>query len=278
MVFTSKFNLIKVSLLLLVLFLKLPCYSSNVEEVVIKSSGFSYPVKVTVISPTSPELESGMVVPTVYLLNGYDGDHQSWLKSVPHLALLADRYGLRIICPDGLNSWYWDSPKEKEMAYASFFVKDLMLQLRLIYNLPDKRELTAITGFSMGGHGAFWLAVHYPNLFGAVGSISGGLDLRGFKTNWNLREHLGPYNENEKLWSNYTVTSHYSELQKHKFAIIFDCGVDDFFYSANMQFHNLLLEHKIPHDFISRPGAHTHSYSANSIEYQLLFFHKFFHK
>lgn len=278
MAFISKNNLIKASLLLLVLFLKLPCYSSNVEEVVVESSDFIFPVKVTVISPTLSDLEDDVLIPTVYLLNGHDGNHQSWLKAVPDLAVLADKYSLRIICPDGLNSWYWDSPKKKEMAYASFFVKELIPQLSAIYNLPDKREMTAITGFSMGGHGAFWLATQYPSLFGAVGSISGGLDLRGFKTNWNLQEHLGPYKQNEKLWFDYTVTSQYLELQKHKFAIIFDCGVDDFFYPANVQFHNLLLEHKIPHDFISRPGAHTHTYSANSLEYQLLFFHKFFHK
>ena len=224
MVFTSKFNLIKVSLLLLVLFLKLPCYSSNVEEVVIKSSGFSYPVKVTVISPTSPELESGMVVPTVYLLNGYDGDHQSWLKSVPHLALLADRYGLRIICPDGLNSWYWDSPQLKKSQYESYFIKELIPYLSNRYNLSQDRSKTAITGLSMGGHGAFWYALRYPNKFGAVGSTSGGLDLRGFKTNWNLSNHLGDYTHNSIVWDTYTVATYIDQFQKSNQSIIFEIG------------------------------------------------------
>ncbi len=32
---------------------------------------------------------------------------------------------------------------------------------------------------------------------------------------------------------------------------------DDFFLNVNKDLHNRLLERKIDHDFITRPGAHT---------------------
>ena len=38
------------------------------------------------------------------------------------------------------------------------------------------------------------------------------------------------------------------------------------------------LEKKIDHDFITRPGGHTGQYWNNSIDYQILFFDKFFKK
>ena len=278
MTITTKFGFIKALLLSFVLFIKLSAYGANIEQVEVESRYLTNPVKVTVISPSSGSATDGQLIPTLYLLNGFDGDHNSWLQMVPNLSSLSDQYGIRVICPDGKNSWYWDSSKQKNMNYESFFIKELIPHLTEIYGLPSEREWTAITGFSMGGHGAFWLATQYPDKFGAVGSISGGLDLRAFKTNWNLQELLGSYKENEKLWYDSTIASQYPKLKQHEFAILFDCGVDDFFYPANLQFHQLLQEHKIAHDFITRPGAHTHVYAANSLDYQLLFFHKFFTK
>ncbi|MEG1686073.1 MAG: esterase family protein, partial [Bacteroides sp.] len=37
-------------------------------------------------------------------------------------------------------------------------------------------------------------------------------------------------------------------------------------------------ERKIDHDFVVRPGGHSHQYWSNSMDYQLLFFKKFFNK
>ncbi|MEG1935018.1 MAG: esterase family protein, partial [Rikenellaceae bacterium] len=55
-------------------------------------------------------------------------------------------------------------------------------------------------------------------------------------------------------------------------SLIIDCGVSDFFYDVNCELHRKLVDMKIPHDFISRPGVHNWFYWSNSIQYQLLFF------
>jgi len=60
---------------------------------------------------------------------------------------------------------------------------------------------------------------------------------------------------------------------RHK-AILLDCGVDDFLLDTNRQLHQRMLELKIEHDYIERPGAHTWSYWTNALEYHLLFFRK----
>ena len=64
--------------------------------------------------------------------------------------------------------------------------------------------------------------------------------------------------------------------QKDSLALIIDCGVSDFFYPDNRKVHQKMLELKIPHDYIERPGNHSWNYWANAVEFQLLFFHKFF--
>ena len=60
--------------------------------------------------------------------------------------------------------------------------------------------------------------------------------------------------------------------------LIFDCGVDDFFYDANVRLHNKMLERNIPHEYIERPGKHNWDYWSNAIKYQLLFFNDFFNQ
>jgi enterochelin esterase-like enzyme len=45
---------------------------------------------------------------------------------------------------------------------------------------------------------------------------------------------------------------------------------------VNRNLHKRLLECKIDHDFITRPGGHTGTYWNNSIDYHILFFCKFF--
>ena len=67
-------------------------------------------------------------------------------------------------------------------------------------------------------------------------------------------------------------------LKPGSLALIIDCGYDDFFYHVNLDLHNKLLEEKIPHDFIIRPGGHSWTYWSNSVPYQMLFFSRFFAK
>ena len=56
--------------------------------------------------------------------------------------------------------------------------------------------------------------------------------------------------------------------------IYIDCGTEDFFYKVNLDLHNRLLDKKIPHVYIARPGKHDGAYWNNAIDYQLLYFSK----
>ena len=65
-------------------------------------------------------------------------------------------------------------------------------------------------------------------------------------------------------------------LKPNSLAIFIDCGTEDFFYRVNVNLHEQLMYRNIPHDFISRPGAHNWNYWNNAIQYQLLFMNNFF--
>ena len=128
----------------------------------------------------------------------------------------------------------------------------------------------------MGGHGALWNALRHPDVFGAAGATSGGVDIRPFPMNWEMKKQLGEMAANKKVWDNHTVINQLDKIKNGDVALIIDCGEDDFFLNVNKELHQRLLALKIDHDFITRPGGHTLAYWRNSIDYQILFFDKFF--
>ncbi|OUO97644.1 alpha/beta hydrolase family protein [Barnesiella sp. An22] len=249
--------------------------AQQVDTVTIHSK-MGHDLKNMVILPKS-YAEGNTRYPVVYLLHGCGGNYASWITIKPELPQLASQYNLIIVCPDGLiNSWYWNSPLNKDMQFEDYISDEVIRYTDSHYRTIADRSARAISGLSMGGHGAMWNAIRHRNVFGAAGSISGGLDIRPFPTNWKMQNQLGEFASNKKRWDEHTVINLIPSLKDGDLAIIIDCGVDDFFLEVNRRAHQSLLDHNIKHDYIERPGAHNNAYWNNSIDYQLLFFHKFF--
>lgn len=248
-----------------------------VDTITVPSRYLDTPMKVSVVVPDGAT--PGSPVPVVYILNGFGGDYSSWLKITrPDLPELADRYGMMLVMPDGRDSWYWDSPRQPGMQMETFITRELVPYIDTRYptqSIPSKR---AITGLSMGGHGALYLASRHPDIWGSAGSMSGGVDIRPFPKSWKMAERLGSYEENPEVWNTHTVTTLLPALGPGKLNITIDCGVDDFFAGVNRSLHQALLDAGVPHDYTERPGRHSHQYWANSILYHLLFFNEAFSK
>lgn len=228
---------------------------------------------VYVITPDNP---LGKKFPVVYLLNGYGGSRDSYLHLRPDLPALADRYGIIFVLPSGKDSWYWDSPVHPEMKMESFITTELVPWVDTNYPTIADAKHRAITGLSMGGHGALFLAMRHPDIFGSAGSMSGGVDIRQFPKNWKIAKWLGTYDENPENWEQHATIVQAEKLQPGQINIIFDCGNDDFFAEVNRNLHRLLLDKKIPHDYTERPGNHTQAYWANSLLYHITFFDQAF--
>lgn len=248
------------------------------DTITVASTRLATPMKVSVILPAQA-LEKGSTerFPVVYLLNGYSGHYASWPELVPEIDSLATHYGMIFVCPDGRDSWYWDSPVDPGMQMESFIIEDLVPRIDSIYPTIPSPAARAVSGLSMGGHGAMWLGLRHPDVFGSMGSMSGGLDIRPFPENWLMSERLGTIEEAPEEWESHTVINIIPDADpdagQH---ITIDCGVDDFFAGVNDAAHKALLERGIPHDYTVRPGAHSGPYWHNSLFYHLLFFDRAF--
>ncbi len=260
-------------LLVFLLLFSLHGRAAIVDTVDTYSAAMKKNIRAVVIRPT----QATAPLPVLYLLHGYSGNYADWISKVKDLAKGADLYRMMIVCPDGgFGSWYWDSPIDPAFQYETYITRELIPFIDKKFNTIADKKARAITGLSMGGHGALFLAIRHQQLFGAAGSISGGVDIRPFPENWDMAKRLGNYAEQPDRWEKSTVINQLYLLKPNSLAMIIDCGTSDFFYEVNEALHRQLLYRNIPHDYITRPGVHDWKYWGNAIWYQFLFFSRYF--
>ncbi|WPU96385.1 alpha/beta hydrolase family protein [Mucilaginibacter sabulilitoris] len=248
-----------------------------VDTVITHSTSMHKDIKTVVIKPAG--YSTAKKFPVLYLLHGFSGNYSDWILKVPAITKLADQYQVIIVCADGnFAGWYYDSPVNKDWQYETYVGTELVNYVDKHYSTIANRSGRAITGLSMGGHGAMYIAFKHQDTFGAVGSMSGAVDIRPFSDAFGIEQVLGKYSEHPEIWEKNSVINMIYLLKPNSLAITFDCGYDDFLYQVNLAFHNELLMRKIPHDFTVRPGSHTWEYWGNSIVYQMLFFSRYFNK
>ena len=138
-------------LLAVVLWLTSSVSAATVERIAVRSEAMKKEIPVVVIVPDAAK--SGVRMPVLYLLHGYSGDQETWLNVKPSLPQMADRDSVIVVCPDGENSWYWDSPKDPSSRFETFVARELIDYVDAHYPTRGDRSGRAITGLSMGGHG-----------------------------------------------------------------------------------------------------------------------------
>lgn len=248
--------------------------AAKVDTLETYSSSMKKNIKTVVILPD--DYTKNKKYPVVYLLHGYSGNYASWVQSQAVLDAATNYQMILIGADGGFSSWYWDSPIDPSFKYETFISKELINWVDKNYTTIASPAGRGITGLSMGGHGALYLAIKHPDVFGATGSMSGGVDIRPFPNNWDMAKRLGKYSEFPERWEQNTVINLLHLIQPNQLKIIIDCGTEDFFYSVNENLHREMLYKNIPHDYITRPGAHKWAYWENAIYYQLLFMNRFF--
>ena len=251
--------------------------AAHVDTIQVFSPSMNKNIKTCVIVPDNYK-KSKKKFPVVYLLHGYSGNYGTWVKSFKEVSQQVDRYGFIAIGVDGnYSSWYFDSPIDPTFKYETYIIDELVPFIDKKYKTIASREGRAISGLSMGGHGSLYLSLKHQDVFGAAGSMSGGVDIRPFSEKWNIKKRLGAINDFPDNWEKNTVVNLIELNQNNNLKLIIDCGVDDFFIDVNRELHQKMLALKIDHDYIERPGKHNIDYWENSLKFQLLFFYNFFH-
>src|SRR5512136_755148 len=111
---------------------------------------------------------------TLYLLHGLSDDHTIWQRRTS-LERYTAPLGIAVVMPAVDRSFYTNMAYGK--AYETFVAEELPKLARSFFPLSEQREDNYVAGLSMGGYGAFKLALNYPENYCAAASLSGALDL-----------------------------------------------------------------------------------------------------
>jgi S-formylglutathione hydrolase FrmB len=267
----------KKNILALLSFLSTFFSFASVDTVSIYSNAMHRNIKAVVIKPSNYAKQNDFA--TVYLLHGAYGTYENWIKKMPTLQDEADKNQVIIVCPNGaVNSWYFDSPIDSTYKFETHVSTEVPAYIDAHYKTKKDRKYRAITGLSMGGHGAMFLAFRHAEIFSACGSMSGALNISTITNGYDIAKRIGKADSANAFYNNWSVLNVIENKPSDSLTIIIDCGVQDFIYGMSKATHDKLVKLKIPHDYIERPGKHDWNYWTNAIQYQLLFFKNYFNK
>ncbi|KOY17775.1 alpha/beta hydrolase [Paenibacillus xylanivorans] len=208
--------------------------------------------------------------PTLYLLHGLSDDDSIWLRRTSIERYVAD-LGIAVVMPQVHRSFYTDMAEGGR--YWTFISEELPALARSFFPLSHQREDNYVAGLSMGGYGAFKLALRKPDQYAAAASLSGALDMVAHMDNRivkavsdaEFKRIFGPKiegSENDLLH----LLEESKVIQGPKPLLYQCCGTEDFLYEENQAFRQACAQTDFQLTYEEEPGGHDWGYWDEKIQ------------
>lgn len=195
-------------------------------------------------------------LPVLFLLHGFSDNQNAWLSGTSLERYVRNR-NIAVVMPSAFNSFYTNM-QNGVFDFYSFFMEELIPFVHTSFNLSAKREDNFIAGLSMGGYGAFRIALLNPNLFSAAASFSGCLDITRLAKENDMSVVFGSNTENTENDLFYLVKKAF-DLEK-KPRLYQWCGTEDFLYKDNIKFRDYMKNMNFDYTYKESKGTHEWKY------------------
>lgn len=215
--------------------------------------------------------ESAGPHPCLWLLHGLSDDHTIWQRRTA-IERYVEPLKLAVVMPQVGRSFYTDMNQGGR--YWTFVSEELPQIVRTLFPVSARREDNFAAGNSMGGYGAFKLAMRCPDRFAAAASLSGALDLPALiragasdaervKT---FRLIFGPDLKVAAADDLFECARRLADRLELKPLLYQACGTGDFLYVDNVHFRDLLRSLGLPVTYEENPGSHDWGYWDQQIQ------------
>ena len=218
---------------------------------------------VNVILPEPKKRSTDKPIKTLYLLHGLSDNHSAW-RNRSNIVEYAWMYNIAVIMPDVGRYWYTDTSFGEN--YFTFLTDELPKACRTFFGgLSAQREDNFIAGLSMGGYGAVKAAMWCPEKYAGCFSLSGSLDItrKGrscdiplwraiFKPDMESPLELEG-TEHDLFYKAKLNAENGVEMPKIKMW----CGTEDSLLQCNRNYHALLENLGIEHEYSESEGDHS---------------------
>jgi S-formylglutathione hydrolase FrmB len=207
-------------------------------------------------------------VRTLYLLHGHSDDHTAWQRWTS-IERYAESLNVAVVMPAVHLSFYTDMAHGGK--YWEFISEEVPAVVRDLFSLSSRREDNYVAGLSMGGYGAFKLALTHPDRYAAAASLSGATD---------IEEVVKPVKNDpmNKAWqaemrtvfgdltrvpgSRHDLFTLAKKVAKGavKPRLYQCCGTEDFLYEDNLRFRDAARRLSLDLTYEEGPGQHDWAY------------------
>lgn len=207
--------------------------------------------------------------PVLYLLHGLSDDHSAWTRYTS-IERYVEKKNLVVIMPSADRSFYTDMVQGGR--YFTHIAEELPRICRSMFHITNNREYTFVAGLSMGGYGAFKLAMTLPDRYAAAASLSGALDLRAGERGWENfpgEAHLVFGDEASFAGSANDLMQLASDLAEStgpRPKMYAWCGTEDFLHESNLSFRRHAEELGLELLYEEGPGNHQWLYWDRGIQ------------
>ncbi|WP_284639827.1 alpha/beta hydrolase [Paenibacillus silviterrae] len=222
--------------------------------------------------------------PVIYLLHGLHGSEWSWLQNGKAQETLDRMIGegqLReciVVMPSdggyGTGTFYlnWYDGTGR---FEDYLIEDVIPLVDDQFRTVAESSQRYVCGLSMGGYGAFMLALRHPELFGAAASIAGAMISSKFLApefhRSDAARMIGPvHGAYAKEYDLHVLAERAASLPNRP-ALHFNCGKNDYLYPMNVGFQYVLEALQYPFEYMEFEGEHTWDYFGGHLPEALQF-------
>ena len=208
------------------------------------------------------------------LLHGLSDDYSIWQRRTSIERYIADK-PLIVVMPDGGRGFYVDAIQGYK--YLQAIAYELPELLQHWFSIEGK---WCTAGLSMGGYGAFRVALERPDLFVSAVSHSGATIIgRYYPTSEPdpdyerhesfIKEFLPIFGDVKPGGKDDLVAL--ASKAKPLPGLRFDCGTEDFLLESNRTLHKEFTKLGIKHEYEEFPGDHNWEYWDEHIQEAIAF-------
>jgi CubicO group peptidase (beta-lactamase class C family)/S-formylglutathione hydrolase FrmB len=253
-----------------------------VEHFTVHSASMNREIKAWAVLPPAYTGDDNARFPVLYALHGRGAPYDTFAKMPKLRQALTDQPMIVVGFDADNSSFYLNSDIPQNTArdgepeavapskFSTFFFDEFVPALDARYRIDADRR--AITGFSMGGFGAFHYMLQRPEMFRSVSSMSGSF----FETtppNAKWSERLAPLLGSPSTASAaYEKLAFFPRLQRlvkegvKQPPIYLDCGAEDKVTpDDSREMHAQLDRLGVPNEYVESTGGHDWGYWSSSI-------------
>ncbi len=205
----------------------------------------------------------------LYLLHGLSDNNCTWLER-SSVARYVFGKNLIVVCPDAGKSFYCNL--KGGYGYYDYISKELPQYIESLFPISGDRDDRYIAGLSMGGYGAFKIALSNPDRYAGAASFSGVMDVRE-RVKMKTFDIMGIV-EGEGFKDEYDLfyLAQLASKKTQKPKLYQWCGTEDFLYSDNVKFRDFIKNLDFDYTYSESPGDHSWEYWDEQIKKTVDFF------